>query len=95
MVTKQIENSNSVRSYIYCASTSRANFFFQGIRIQYMQIDHGNMIRDSTVSIKLMSLNWNYIAKAQEPSSLTEPGNKLNKNPSEEKKRKKSRTQIS
>jgi hypothetical protein len=60
MVTKQIENSNFVRSYIYCASTSRANFFFfffQGIRIQYMQIDHGNMIRDSTVSIKLMSLN--------------------------------------
>ena len=37
--------------------------------------------------------NWNYIAKAQEPSSLTEPENKKNKNPSE--KINKSRTQIS
>ena len=45
IVAKQLENFSTVRSYIHCTSTSRAIFFLKGMRIQHIQIDHGNMIR--------------------------------------------------
>ena len=85
-VFESASNSTKSKNFIYL-------FIFLGMRIQHIQIDHCNMIRGHNELKTYVIKNWNYIAKAQEPSSLTEPENKKTRTPPV--KINKSRTQIS